>query len=90
MDSHEAQSQFVNGIPIANKFACITKLRADGTVKRRIIMDSKRSRVTEASRKMYRQVLPRQTDLLSDVLVLQAGCMNAEEVELFVQDAKDA
>ena len=53
-------------------------------------MDSEKSRVTDASRKTYRQVLPRQTDLLNDILVLQSNCMTAEEVELFVQDAEDA
>ena len=53
-------------------------------------MDSKRSRVTEASRKQFRQVLPRQTDLLTDVLGLQAGCFTAESVDIFVQDAEDA
>ena len=53
-------------------------------------MDSKRSRVTEASRKQYRRVLPRQTDLLTDVLGLQAGCFTAESVDIFVQDAEDA
>ena len=60
--SHEAQSRFVDGHPVPNKFACITKLKPDGSVKRRIIMDSKKSRVTDASRKTYRQVLPRQTE----------------------------
>ena len=77
--SHEAQSRFVDGHPVPNKFACITKLKPDGS-----------ATVTDASRKMYPQVLPRQTDLVNDILVLQSNCMTAEEVELFVQDAEDA
>ena len=89
-DNLDDLKKFVGGDPIPNKFACIRKSRPDGSTKRRIIMDSKQSRVTEASRKQFRQVLPRQTDLITDILGLQAGCFAAESVELFVQDAEDA
>ena len=43
--------------PMLNKFACITKERTGGAKKLRIITDSMRSSMTEASRKMYRAVL---------------------------------
>ena len=49
-DSLSELSDAVGGEPVLNKFACISKTRLDGTVKRRIIMDSKRSLVTNASR----------------------------------------
>ena len=39
---------------------------------------------------MFRQVLPRQIDMLNDNLVLQSGNMTAEEAKLFVQDAEYA
>ena len=81
---------FVGGDPILNKFACITKTKLDGTVKRRIIMDSKRSMVTDASRKMYKAVLPRVTDLINDMLALLSKTDKPNEVEVFICDAKDA
>ena len=88
-DEYEVK-QAVGGRPVINKFACVLKARLDGTMKRRIICDSKRSGVTAASRKMYKSVLPRQTDLLTDVLTLQAGARDNEHVMLFVLDAEDA
>ena len=39
---------------------------------------------------MYKSILPRQTDLLTDVLTLQAGTKDNERVMLFVLDAEDA
>ena len=89
-DSHQSLSDYLGDEPVFSKFACICKSRADGTVKRRIIMDSKRSMVTEASRKQYKSVLPCVTDLLTDVLALQAGARDAETVRLLVLDAEDA
>ena len=53
-------------------------------------MDSKRSAVTEASRKSYRAVLPRFTDLITDVLELQASAAPDAQVEALVLDAEDA
>ena len=62
----------------------------EGTIKRRIIMDSKKSSVTEASRKMYRAVLPRATDLVNDILALMATAQSPDEIEIFICDARDA
>ena len=53
-------------------------------------MDSKQSGVTAASTKQYRAVLPRQTDLVHDILSLQSECRAAEAVYLMVLDAEDA
>ena len=78
----------VGGSPILNKFACIKKAKADGSIKRRIIMDSKKSNVTEASRKSYRAVLPRATDLVTDILSLQATASAPSEIEAFGCDAE--
>ena len=61
-------SEHVQGTPVLSKFACIVKSKLDGSVKHRIIMDSKQSGVTAASAKQYRSVLPRQTDLVHDIL----------------------
>ena len=53
-------------------------------------MDSKRSGVTDASKKQFRAVLPRQTDLMSDTLELLAQAQQAEAVFYMVLDAVDA
>ena len=89
-DSLESLTAAVGGTPIFNKFACLTKVRSDGTCKRRIIMDARRSGVTASSRKMYKAVLPRQTDLVQDTLRLLSGAKDAESVDYMVLDADDA
>ena len=89
-DTWEELRDAVGGTPIINKFACILKTKLDGSIKRRIIMDSKRSGVTAASRKMYKATLPRATDLVADNLALQAAASPGEEVESMVLDAEDA
>ena len=53
-------------------------------------MDSIRSGVTASSRKQYRQELPRQTDLLTDVLWLMANIRSGEGIVFLVVDAEDA
>ena len=71
----------VQGEPVLNKFACIVKVKPDGTTKRRFIMDSKQSSVTAASKKMYIAVLPRLTDVISDALTLTSHLLEGEAVE---------
>ena len=53
-------------------------------------MDSKKSSVTAASKKMYKTVLPRATDLVSDLLAMLASANSPDEVEVFICDAEDA
>ena len=53
-------------------------------------MDSKRSGVTAASKRQYRAVLPRHTDLMQGVLQLMSTARPAEGVWFMVQDAVDA
>ena len=89
-DSAEALAEHVGGQPIFNKFACIVKQRMDGSTKRRIIMDSKRSSVTAASKKMYKAILPRATDLVTDVLSLKSEASPSDGIDLLVLDAEDA
>ena len=89
-DTLEELTVFVDGPPILNKFACISKTRLDGTVKRRIIMDSKKSLVTDASKKQYKAVLPRATDLITDFLACLSESQPGDELDGFVCDADDA
>ena len=65
------------------------KDRPDGSTKRRMIMDSKASMVTAASRKMYRAVLPGLTDMISDLLSLIASESPSEVIWQMVLDAED-
>ena len=53
-------------------------------------MDSKASLVTAASRKMYRAVLPRLTDMISDLLSLLAAEDSHEIIMQLILDAEDA
>ena len=46
--------------------------------------------MTGSSRKMYRQILPRHTDLVKDVLTLLQDMQLGEEVVFFVCDAEYA
>ena len=85
-----ALSAHVGGSPIFNKWAGIDRARTDGSIKRRLVMDSRRSGVTGASRKSYRSVLPRQTDLVADVLTLLNRKQAAQHVVMLVCDAEDA
>ena len=89
-DTFEQLAGFVEGKPILNKFTCIVKMRADVSVKHRSIMDSKKSGVTAGSRRQYRATLPRQTDIMADVLSLLADIKPAECIKFHVLDATDA
>ena len=90
--------EFLNGeLPILNKFACILKYKWDDEssewkVKRRIIMDSLRSGVKDASTRKFKSVLPRVTDAVSALLAALDDCkhMTGVSAEQFVIDATDA
>ena len=78
--------------PILNKIGIIDKIR-DGIRKRRLILDTKASRLKEHSRKNQRVILPRLLDAILSVLALMALMQPADEessIELFVLDFADA
>ena len=83
-------TSYVGGDPVFNKFASIIKQKPDGSVKRRIIMDSNQWSVTAASRKMYKAVLTRATDLVNDILALLALRCPDQDLDACVLDAEDA
>ena len=89
-DSADELAAYVGDTPVYGKFACIVKDRPDGSQKRRIIMDSKQSGATDCTKRHYRAILPRQTDLIADILNLLAEAQAAESVLLFVLDAVGA
>ena len=68
---------------------CVVNVKEDGTEKRRIFIDAKSSLVSAASRKQYRQELPRQTDIIADSIGLLALKQQAEIVAYMVADAEE-
>jgi hypothetical protein len=88
-DSLEECRRFLGGDPILSKLAMITKTK-NGRLKRRLVLDSKRSRVVQVSAMPERVLLPRITDAITDHLDLMALCTHFESVEFFILDFLDA
>ena len=81
---------------VLSRLALIKKIRY-GKTKLRLVVDSKRSRVSKATRKFERVTLPRVTDAVQDALELLASILRADPeadlnnwFEFFVTDFKDA
>ena len=88
-------SQYVGGNPILNKFACLQKGKWDSAsnewvVKRRLIMDSKRSSVKEASNKEYRSILQRISDTSNDIMSLLDSADESQHLQMLVLEASEA
>ena len=77
------------GEPVVSKFHTIVKEKG-GKVRRRTILDLKRSGMTRRTAKTHRVVLPRVSDLITDILKLLCDCPNGEGVEVFNLDFADA
>lgn len=58
--------------------------------KTRIILDAKRSRVTEATERKYKSELPRVTDAVHDILALMSTLKPGEVITQLVADITDA
>jgi hypothetical protein len=82
---------YLGAPPLLSRFGAITKLR-HGKVKKRIILDVKRSRVKECTRKVHRVPLPRVTDVAFDILdsLAKFGFEPGDGIELLVLDFSDA
>ena len=57
--------------------------------KKRIIIDTKKHDVREASKHTHRSVLPRSTDVKDDALELAVGMPDDEDIGFFVIDDED-
>jgi hypothetical protein len=79
--------------PILSKIGIVKKKR-NGKVKSRLVVDTKESGVTAATRKFERSQLPRSLDVAYDVMDLMAAAirlgLNPEEIEFLIADFKDA
>ena len=85
----EECKSFVGGDPILSKLAMITKEK-NGRIKRRLVLDCKRSGIVKASFLNKRILLPRIIDAVHDHLDLSAIAEPWEEVEMFILDFLDA
>ena len=73
-----------------SKLACIVKVRKDGSVKARLVIDLRRSGVNRCVRLSERVVLPRIKEVLEDATYLLSQAGAGDEVEAMVADFKDA
>ena len=73
-----------------SKLACIVKVRKNGSVKARLVIDLRRSGVNRCVRLSERVVLPRIKEVLEDATYLLSQAGAGDEVEAMVADFKDA
>jgi len=85
-DTLEEMVTYLGDDPILSKFGMVVKVRFD-KVKKRLILDSKKSGVSAAASKLERVILPRLLDAALDILHLLA---TGKEVEVMVLDFSDA
>ena len=94
-DSLKAAEKFTRGRVVLSKIGVIKKLRA-GVMRLRMVVDSKASRVSKATRKYERTTLPRVLDVVQDHLTLLAFAERLREqgedaeLESLIADFKDA
>ena len=92
----EEVKEYVKGEPVLSRLGVIKKMK-NGKWKNRLVVDSKRSEVSGATRKFERTMLPRGLDVCHDTLDLMAsskhiiGSREGEAaVEFLIADFKDA
>ncbi len=89
--SVESAAEYLGAQPVLSRIGLISKMRL-GILKRRIVIDAKRSWVSRSSRKYERVILPRATDVIVDALDLLRLAWGAslDHFEWFIADFKDA
>jgi hypothetical protein len=88
-DSWEEVCAYLKSQPILSKIGAIKKMR-NGKLKVRMVVDSKQSKVSRATRKFERTLLPRILDAVSDAMSLSALLREGVEIEYMVADFRDA
>ena len=102
-DRHEDAVEFLGGEPVLSPLAALAKVKHDdgGNVlwtKWRLILDCKKSQVTEITWPQHRIVLPRATDVIDDVIYLlsmeytysKLQRLPDWEIDLLIADIVDA
>ena len=87
--SHEELVRSYGADYTVSDFCVVTKEK-QGKAKKRLILDLKRSGVSNRTRKTHRITLPRLSDLIQDILQLLATCSAEQKVEVFVLDFANA
>ena len=97
---HECQTlgevtQFLGAKPVLSKLGCIVKEKynkdtGQNTKKTRIILDCKRSRVSEYATRLHKSVLPRVTDAVQSAMKMLNSCNEDESISWFIADVSDA
>jgi hypothetical protein len=79
--------------PVLSKLGCVKKTRG-GKTKSRLVIDTKQSKVTAATKRFERSLLPRALDVTHDVLDLMATAkkmgLPTHLIEFLIADFKDA
>ena len=91
--SVEEAEVFLGEKPILSKIGVIEKIR-NNKKKTRIVVDTKESKVTKATRKYERSLLPRAIDVTYDVLDLMRAAeklgLSYKDIDFLIADFKDA
>ena len=92
--AYEDVVRYLGAEPVLSRIGVIERIRA-GIVKHRIVINSKRSKVSAATRRFERTMLPRVLDVVYDALDLlathRAEHPNVQaEIEFLIADFKDA
>ena len=74
-------TSWLGGSPLTSKLAMVSKERADGTIKRRLILDCRESGANLLAQKGGRVQLPRPTDLIDDALFLLSRAAQPEPIQ---------
>ena len=90
----ECKEVLGNRGPVLSKLGCVVKTKVNELgqeiTKTRIILDAKQSKVTRATRRLYKSELPRMADAVYDVLALMPAASPGETVSQLVADIVDA
>ena len=87
---HQELTQYLGGQqPILNKIGLIIKEK-NGKVHKRMILDTKQSKLKECSAKHQRVLLPRLLDAITQALNLMNDCKEDEGMDWMVLDFSDA
>ena len=87
--SLEACKRYLGAEPVTSKLAMVSKQRADGTWKRRLILDCRESQVSDRASRGGRLVLPRPVDIVSDCLHMWKHAGTDLSMEALVLDFTD-
>ena len=88
-DAKECRA-WLHARPVFSRMAMLCKTRKDGTVKRRLISDCRRSGVNSRAKLPERLVLPRVADAVRSALHLLQQRRPDSEIEMMAIDFKDA